>query len=224
MTAKPSQQADLGAQLPSSNCGLPVQTPNGHSRPGVVSCCAILLIAVFLLDGCATTQKPFPMTEVAPGIFQGYKPRSQHDFDQLHQHGIRTILSLQALPGDIYPEHVMALKNHISYKSVPIPATPFPPDETRVRAALQVLSDRSLHPIFIHCLLGRDRAAMVVGLYHIYYEGWPPEAAWREMRRRGFSQSWSLRGFQTYFWAHTSRPAWVDPGQRLHTKAGPLSQ
>jgi protein-tyrosine phosphatase len=61
------------------------------------------------------------------------------------------------------------------------------------------LSDASLRPIFVHCLLGKDRTAFILGLYRVYYEDWPPEAAWAEMLRSGFHVRSTLRGFQTYF-------------------------
>jgi len=148
--------------------------------------------------------------EVAPGIFRGSQPTTQADFDFLKARSVRTILSLQTLSWDILPERRDAHHNKIEYRNVYIVAFPLPPGETRVKEALLTLTDPSLHPIFVHCSLGRDRTSMIVGLYRVYYQNWTPEAAWDEMLRDGFKLSWTLRGLQTYFWTHTQKPDWAN--------------
>jgi tyrosine-protein phosphatase SIW14 len=149
------------------------------------------------------------MVEVAPGVFEGPKPRSEADFDALRVKGVRTILSLEMMPWDIGPERRHARQNGIRYRDVPILASPFEPSEKRVKEALLTLHDRSLRPIFIHCLLGEDRSVFIVGLYRIYFQDWTPQAAWAEMLRSDFHDSLRLRGFTTYFWSHTRKPDWV---------------
>ncbi len=173
---------------------------------------AVALALAMLGAGCAAPSGPISVVEVSPGIFAGSKPTIQADFDALHAHGIRTILSLQQMPWDVYPERAAARKRGIVYRNVPILASPLQPREKRVKAALLILSDPSLRPIFVHCLLGKDRTALLVGLYRIYYQDWTPEAAWAEMLRSGFRVRSTLRGFDTYFWSHTNKPDWVIHG------------
>ena len=148
--------------------------------------------------------------EVSLGIFRGSKPTTQADFDFLKAHGVRAILSLQTLPWDIFTERRHARENKIEYRNVYIPALFLAPSERHVKEVLLTLADPSLHPIFIHCRLGRDRTGMIVGLYRIYYQNWTPEAAWDEMLRLGFKVDWTLRGLQTYFWRHTQKPDWAN--------------
>lgn len=148
--------------------------------------------------------------EVSPGIFRGSQPTTQADFDFLKAHGVRSILSLQTFPWDIVTERRRARDNAIEYRNVYTPALPLAPSERRVKEALVTLADPALHPIFVHCRLGRDRTGMIVGLYRIYCQNWTPEAAWAEMLRFGFTVDWTLRGLQTYFWAHTQKPDWVN--------------
>ena len=156
--------------------------------------------------------------EVAPGIFRGSQPTTQADFDFLKARSVRTIPSLQTLSWDILPERRDAHHNKIEYRNVYIVAFPLPPGETRVKEALLTLTDPSLHPIFVHCSLGRDRTSMIVGLYHVYYQNWTPEAAWDEMLRDGFKVDWTLRGLKTYFWTHTQRPDWATRSARSREK------
>ena len=170
---------------------------------------AIGTLAALLFAGCASAPPKFPFRQVSSGVFEGFAPESKSDFKILRTYGIRTILSLRALPWHIPPERRKAEKNGIGFVNTPIPATPFEPSEESVKAALLALSDPSLQPIYVHCLLGRDRTTMVVALYRVYFENWTPEAAWREMLSCGFKQHWTLRGFATYFWSHTEKPDWV---------------
>ncbi len=168
------------------------------------------VLALSLLGtGCVTSSKPFALSQVSPGIFEGYKPRTQAHFDALRAHGVRTILSLEEMPWDIGPERKQAEENQFLYRDVPILASPLPPREDRVKAALLALHDPSLRPIFVHCLLGEDRATFIIGLYRIYFQDWTPQDAWNEMLRSGFHVRWSLQGFSDYFWRHTRKPNWV---------------
>jgi hypothetical protein len=170
---------------------------------------SLALLGPVLSTGCASRSKPFPITEVSPGIFEGYKPRQQADFDVLKARGVRTILSLQQEPWDIWPERRHALRHGLHYRDVPIFASPLVPSQKRVKQALLVLNDRSLRPIFVHCLLGKDRNTFIIGLYRVYFQDWKPEAAWEEMLRSGFRARLTLRGFESYFWRHTLKPEWV---------------
>ncbi len=131
----------------------------------------------------------------------------------LRAHGVRTILSLEVAPWDIWVERREAHRYGIRYRSVPILASPLRPPEKRVKKALLVLHDRSLRPIYIHCLLGEDRNTFIIGLYRVYFQDWTPQAAWQEMLRSGFHDAWRLHGFKTYFWSHARKPDWV---KRLH--------
>src|SRR5467141_1697493 len=126
----------------------------------------VALSAGILGGGCVTS-KCHPV-QVSPGIMDGCKPRTQEDFDALRKQGIRTILSLETLPWNIWPERRLARKNGIAYHNVPILASPLKPREKRVKEALLTLADESLHPIFLHCFLGQDRNVFIVGLYRIY--------------------------------------------------------
>jgi protein tyrosine/serine phosphatase len=168
-----------------------------------------VLIAGILSVGVAHAEIE-RFAEVSPAIFRGSQPTTQADFDFLKARGVRTILSLQTLTWDILPERRDAHHNEIEYRNVPLLALPLAPDERRVKEALLTLTDPSLHPIFVHCSLGRDRTSMIVGLYRVYYQNWTPEAAWDEMLRDGFKVDWTLRGLKTYFWTHTQKPDWVN--------------
>ncbi len=170
----------------------------------------LIVIPVMLLaGGCATSPKPFAMHEVAPGIYEGRKPWTQRGFDALRAHGVRTILNLEDMPWDVYPEMWQAHHNGLEYRNIPILAAPVAPSEKRVTEALQILADPSLRPIFVHCFLGEDRSSFIIGLYRMYFQHWTPAAAWNEMLQSDFHVAFRLRGLRRYFWRHTRIPAWA---------------
>lgn len=95
-----------------------------------------MLAVATLSAGCVSPSGLLAIVEVSPGIFVGSKPSTTAHFDALHAHGIRTILSFQELPWDIYPERRAARKNGFDYRDVPILASPLQPSERRVKEAL----------------------------------------------------------------------------------------
>ncbi len=178
------------------------------------SIAGLALVAAVLCPGCASNGRRFPAVEVSPGLFEGPKPYHQAQFAALKEHGVRTILSLERLPWDIWLERWQARRNGLHYVNVPILASPLPPRDQRVKEALLALNNPSLRPVFVHCFLGEDRDIFIVGLYRIYFQDWTPQAAWEEMLRSGFHSSLRLLGFKTYFWHHTRKPDWVKAVRR----------
>jgi len=103
---------------------------------------SLALLSGLLGGGCVTKPHTFPVVEVSPGIFAGAKPSSQSDFDALRAKGVRTILSLEMMPWDIWLERKHARRNDMQYRDVTILASPLEPSEKRVKQALVLLHDR----------------------------------------------------------------------------------
>lgn len=177
----------------------------------------LALAGALLSTGCVSLLKHFTLIEVSPGIFEGRKPSTTADYAALRARGVRTILSLEQLPWDTWPERERARREGFAYHDVPIMASPLPPHEEQVKRALLLLNDKSLRPIFVHCYLGEDRNTFIIGLYRVYFQDWTPQAAWKEMLRSGFHPALRLKGFETYFWHHTQKPEWV---KRLRSAQG----
>lgn len=169
-----------------------------------------VLATLLFWSGCASPCHHFSFHEALPGVFVGCRPKSQADFDHLHKCGIRTIVSYETFNWHVAPERRKAEQNRIAFVNVPIFASPFGPSEQSMRRALEVLSDVSLRPAYVHCLYGRDRTAIILGLYKVYYQGAPPEQTWQEIIRSGYHADLSLWGFTRYYWKHTQKPEWVD--------------
>jgi protein-tyrosine phosphatase len=181
-----------------------IRTPHPAARLPAADWALLCLFCLFL-TGCRT----FTVSEVSPGIFKGSRPAAAADYEMLRTKGVRTIVSLEMLPWHTRPERRMARRYGFNYCEIPILASPLPPSEESVREALAALEDPALRPVYVHCLVGEDRTLLIVGLYRVYFEDWPPQAAWDEMLRSNFHSGPQLRGFTTYYWSHTNKPAWV---------------
>jgi protein tyrosine/serine phosphatase len=97
----------------------------------------------------------------------------------------------QTEPGEsslvIKAEAELATVNHISFESIPLDS------HVRVGAragaaihhALEILSDPSRRPVFIHCEHGVDRTGLVIALYRVIYQNWKPTDAKAEWVKSG---------------------------------------
>lgn len=88
--------------------------------------------------------------------------------------GIRTVISLRSRQRDAAPAEGTDLLLH----HVPMRAW-----NPRLMAAAEALNAiaASPGPVLVHCWHGADRTGMVVALYRMLEQGWPREAAIREM-------------------------------------------
>ena len=183
------------------------------SRPKLILEFVFLVVAVLSplsFTGCAGPCKHFGFHEVSPGIYLGCAPRTEADFTALKEQGLRTILSLETFRYHTLPERRRAKRNGLRFVNIPILASPLAPEEASVKQALLALNAPSLRPVYVHCLYGRDRAAMLIGLYRVYYENWTPEDAWQEMLHNHFTVAWNLWGFKSFYWKHCyKKPPWV---------------
>ncbi len=169
----------------------------------------LALLNLFLCSGCVTDPKRFAVREVSPGIFTGKKPWTEAGFEALRAHGVKTILNLEELPWDVWPEAWQAHRNGLEYRNVAILPSVVPPSEKHVKKALTILNDPSLRPIYVHCFLSEDRSNFIIGLYRVCFQGWTPQAAWNEMLRSGYHPAIRLRGLTSFFWHHAAKPEWV---------------
>jgi protein tyrosine/serine phosphatase len=144
---------------------------------------------------------------VDAGVYRGSKPKTDADFRLLRSKGIKTIVNLQFLPMLDGREKKAAKKHGIEYIAATISGSPVEPSEKHVAEILTLLRDHRRHPIYFHCLLGRDRTSLIAALYKMYFLGMSQKDAWRYMRNTGFKDSWNLRGLKSYYFNHPRPPA-----------------
>ena len=168
--------------------------------------CASTVVWAGIADpdaAAGTSLKHF--TQVDGQIFAGSKPTTDADFEFLRSKGVKYILQAQFLPGQNGAERKKAAKFGMAYKSVPMNASPIPPREKHVNELLRLM--RTKQPVYIHCVLGRDRTSLLVGLYKMYFEGLSKEQTYKLMKEEGFREAFFLHGLKIYFEHHTKMPA-----------------
>ncbi len=138
-------------------------------------------------------------SQIGGNVYFGSKPHNDADFEFLRSHGIRYILEVHFLPGLTGPETKKARKYGIAFVSVPMNASPIAPSAKHVNDALQCMRAAKYQPIYLHCVLGRDRTSLLAGLYRIYFLDMPTDRAYQEMKASGFRNTWFLKGLKHYF-------------------------
>ena len=136
-------------------------------------------------------------TRITEGVYSGSKPHSEADFEYLRSIGVRYILELHFLPFLTGREKRKAHRHDIEFVSVRMNASPISPSEKHVNQALDIMKKK--RPIYVHCVLGRDRTGLAAGLYREYFLGIPKQKALLEMKEAGFRDSWFVSGLSRYF-------------------------
>ena len=124
--------------------------------------CLRLLVLLFIAAGCTTGgSKDVPgvqnFGQVTPDVWRGSKPNKK-GMQWLAQRGVKTIIDLQM---DDESADVPA-----GVKYVPIRASLWNCDQVDVAAVTRAI-DESPKPLYIHCLVGRDRTGLAVAAWQV---------------------------------------------------------
>ena len=144
-------------------------------------------------------------SRIDEGVYGGSKPHTDHDFEFLRSRHIRYIANARFLPLLSGSEKKKARRYGITLLTFPMNASPIPPSKKHVDQILRTLHDGQFQPVYVHCVLGRDRTSLIAGLYRIYFLGVPKQQAWQQMKQSGFPSWWFVHGLKVYFDKHSTR-------------------
>jgi protein tyrosine phosphatase (PTP) superfamily phosphohydrolase (DUF442 family) len=119
---------------------------------------------------------------VGPGLYRGAQPK-QEGFAELTQLGIRTVVSLRAF----HAERKQVQAQGLGYERISFKV--WHAEDEDVRRFLDIVTDPSQQPVFVHCQRGADRTGMMIAAYRICVQGWSHTAAIDEMINGGFAFS-----------------------------------
>ena len=139
-------------------------------------------------------------------VYKGSKPKTEADYEFLQSLHVRYIVELRLFPLIHEGEKRTAQAHGMTLLFGTMNASPMEPSKQHVDQVLCLLRDKRYHPIYVHCDLGRDRAALISGLYYLYYRGATKEQAWEHMKHFGFKDTWGLSGLKNYFMTHSDPP------------------
>ncbi|HEV8379515.1 MAG TPA: tyrosine-protein phosphatase [Tepidisphaeraceae bacterium] len=159
-----------------------IQEPQVMQR--AVGLCAIVIL-LLACGGCTTGgSKDVPgirnFGEVSPEIWRGGKPTPE-GMQWLADRGLKTIIDLQMEDesGDV-PQGV---------RYVPIRVSLWQCDQVDVAAVMRAIEE-SPKPVFIHCLVGRDRTGLAVAAWQMT-QGMSAAEAIADMERFGTNPFWN---------------------------------
>jgi len=137
--------------------------------------------AILILTSCAHVdtaekQETSQIVKVSEGIYRG--PRL-YDLNELKSLKIHTILNLEDNGEAIQKESEAAGQLGIVVINIPMSGISRPKPADLLRA-VKIIEDQDSHPIYVHCLHGRDRTGFVIAAYKIIHNGWSVEKAYRE--------------------------------------------
>lgn len=165
---------------------------------------AVLAVCLFGMTA-ARAQEPFVISQVDEGLLRGRAPRLRSEFEELRQAGVRTILDTRAYrPFSSRREARLAAEFGMTYRHLRYPALPWAMQEAEPVFQEMLHRQHECGPLFVHCQQNRDRTSLLIGLYRVRVQGWPPAAAFAEMKAFGVRDS--LPYFERYFWENAYGP------------------
>lgn len=86
---------------------------------------------------------------------------------------------------DVAEEREEAKRIGLEFISIPLDVFRTPNDES-LQTFIDLVKKPERHPMFIHCLHGRDRTGLMTALYRVHCDDWTAEKAYAEMIESGF--------------------------------------
>jgi protein tyrosine/serine phosphatase len=124
--------------------------------------------------------------KVSENLYRGAQPTTE-GFGQLKELGIKTIVNLRSFHSD---RNMMASRDFF-YEHIYMKA--WHPEDKEVVRFLEVVTDKSKQPVFVHCQHGADRTGTMCAVYRIIVQDWGKQEAVKEMTKGGF-------GFHSIWW------------------------
>ncbi len=117
--------------------------------------------------------------KVSENLYRGAQPTAE-GMKQLEKMGIKTVVNLRSGHSD----RDEIKDTGLSYEHINM--TTWNPKTEDVVRFLQIVTDSSRTPVFVHCKHGADRTGTVCAIYRIVLEGWSKDEAIEEMTKGGF--------------------------------------
>jgi tyrosine-protein phosphatase SIW14 len=141
------------------------------------------LVAGLALASCGTVGQKWAgidnFDQVSPTLYRGAQP-TEEGFRTLAASGIKTVINLR--DSDDSCEAQLVHDAGMAYVRMPLDAKKVTrADAERFLAVL----DEAQGPVFVHCLVGRDRTGMAVAAYRLRVQGRTLEAALKDLNAHG---------------------------------------
>lgn len=175
---------------------------------------AFIGIGASLWGSFTNAQTPGPVTDDNPPYFESLYARALPNYIVvnpnlsrsgrpdaeglvlLKQNNVKTIINIENDMTAVRAEEAAVKRLGMQYVSSPMSWNKSPSDQ-QVDALLRLMTDAKAGPVHLHCKHGRDRTGMMIGLYRVFVDRWPPGKAYQEMLATGFRPQ--LQALDQYF-------------------------
>lgn len=149
--------------------------------------------------------------QVNSHLYRGGQPTGQ-SFKALAKLGVKTVVDLREREHQYSGEKREVESLGMQFESLPM--TMHAPTDEQIAKVLELIENKSLWPVFLHCQGGRDRTSTVIACYRIAHDGWSNQKAYQEAEQKGISKlDVGLRNYILHY-----RPNNKDSGQRAPVK------
>ena len=138
---------------------------------------------------------------ITPGILRGGQPTKEGLTTLKEYFDIKTLLDLRDGKSIVEWEKRTAEQLGINFISIPMDAGKEQSVE-KIEQILNIITDKSRQPIYVHCHAGKDRTGLIFAAYRIKYDHWGIEDAYKEMLGYGFDEA--------YYQVNRSLRKWYD--------------
>jgi len=129
---------------------------------------------------------------VSDGLYRGAQPNAA-GMIQLKAMGVKTVVNLRKFHSD----RDEIGETGLAYEHIYI--NPLHPEDEDVVRFLQIATDASRRPVFVHCQHGSDRTGLMCAAFRVAVQGWSKQEAIAEWTQGGFGFHESLRNLVKYF-------------------------
>lgn len=124
---------------------------------------------------------------ISPGVMRGAQPPEEEFKILKDQYNVKTILSFRSNKQQNKWEKEIVDRLGMSFINIPMSAKSEQNIE-KIERCLNIISDESNKPIFVHCHAGKDRTGLIFAAYRIKYGNWSFKDAFTEMLAYGYDQ------------------------------------
>jgi len=117
--------------------------------------------------------------QVTPTLYRGAQPTAV-GMRELKAMGIKTVLNLRSFNSD----RDKLGKTGLAYEHIYMKA--WHPERADIIRFLQITTDKSRQPVFVHCQHGADRTGLMCAVYRVAVCNWTKAEAIREMTQGEF--------------------------------------
>ncbi len=116
---------------------------------------------------------------VTPGVWRSSQPDS-NALAKMKYHGLKTIINLRGDKQNEIEEKKLADDLGLKFYSFPMDSRK-EQDPEYLEEILEAVTDSANQPVLVHCLGGKDRTGLIIGLYKKQYLNIPVDEIEKEM-------------------------------------------